>query len=432
MNRRFFAVAVLASFLTGGTSCTKLVELGSKLKAPEAEVLALPEPEVAPIELTIIPPPPEPGSEGPLVNVDAEVSILGYHDFSASRETSDMVIRPEKFRKQMETLKSNEVPVISMSQYLAWKKGAASVPDPCVVITMDDGWEGVYSDAFPILKEYGFPFSIFLYTNYLGGAGRSMSDEQIREMLAAGCEIGVHSISHSDLTQRGRRNEGAYEAWLREELGGALRLLRERFGDKVLPVFAYPYGKYNEKVVRLTAECGYELAVTVWGKKASHETPDLEVGRYIVHGNDDRNYRYALMFKGKGVIGSGGLAGAVAGAVGNQIPVSIWPKENDTIQSRTPAIVVDVSALGAIEKDSISLDVSGYGRVPVEYDATVGVITHQVLEPLRNDTCRVWLRLKRQGQPEPDQLSWAFQVERSSLYLRDEDAETARYRAGGS
>jgi peptidoglycan/xylan/chitin deacetylase (PgdA/CDA1 family) len=432
MNPRSYVVAGLACSLASSLSCSKVAELGNKLKAPEANLEQVQEPSKA-AELTIVPPPPEPGSESALVNVDAEVSILTYHDFSATREAGDMVIRPGKFRKQMETLKSSGISVIPMSEYLAWKKGKASIPSPSVVITIDDGWEGVYTDAFPTLREYRYPFSIYLYTNYLGGSGRSLSDEQIREMLAAGCEIGVHSVSHADMTERRGRTESDYETWLREELGESLRLLRERYGDKVLPVFAYPYGKYNKQILEIAREFGYELGVTVWGKRAAFDTADLEVGRFIIHGKDDRNYRYALAFKGMKAMGTGALAAAMAdGAEGKRIPVSIWPKENDIIQSRTPAIVIDVSSLGAIERESITLDISGYGRVPVEFDAAAGIITHQVVEPLRNDSCQVSLKLKRQGQTEMDSLTWAFQVDRTALYLgNDTDATAGRYSSGG-
>lgn len=429
MCRRLSTVLALACLLAGGTACTKVAELGNKLKAPEQAVPAEPGPGLAaasPAELTIIPPPPEPGSEGPQVNVDAEVSILAYHDFSTTREIGEQVIRPDKFRQQMESLKKSGIAVISMSDFLAWKKGKTSIPSPSVVITIDDGWEGVYSEAFPIFKQYQFPFSIYLYTNYLGGAGRSLSDDQIRDMLAHGCEIGIHSVSHSDMSERHGKSDAGYDAWLRQELGDSIRLLREKFGDKVLPVFAYPYGKYNQRVMEIAREYGYELGVTVWGKKTFHDTPELEVGRYIVHGKDDRNFRYAMMFRGMRATGSGALAVvAVDGGGGKRIPVTVWPKESEIIRSRTPAIVVDVSPLGPVETDSITLDVSGYGRVPVEFDAKSGMISHQVVEPLRGESCQVSLRLKRQGQADIDSLTWSFQLDRAALYLREESGDTA-------
>lgn len=424
MSRHLLVLLSLACLLS---SCTKVAELGKKLKAPEPPASAEAPAPLAPPppELTIIPPPPEPGAEGPQINVDAEVSILAYHDFSTTREIGEQVIRPDKFRRQMDTLKKSGIAVISMSDFLAWKKGQASIPSPCVVITIDDGWEGVYSEAFPILKEYQFPFSIYLYANYLGGAGRSMSDDQIREMLAQRCEIGVHSVSHADMSERHGKSEEGYEAWLREELGDSLRVLREKFGDKVLPVFAYPYGKYNQRVMEIAREYGYELGVTVWGKKTFHDTPDLEVGRYIVHGRDDQNFRYAMMFRGMRASGSGALAVAMDGGEGNRIPVTVWPKESEVIPSRTPAILVDVSPLGAIEPDSVTLDVSGYGRVPVEFDSKSGMIMHQVVEPLRGESCQVNLRLRRQGQTGTDSLTWSFQLDRAALYLREETGETA-------
>jgi hypothetical protein len=108
-NTRWIAWAGVVCGLVLSLSCSKVAELGEKLKAPEAEWV------VTPVageedELTIIPPPPEP--EGPQINVDAEVSILGYHDFSRTRPATEMVIHPDNFRKQMEMLKASGVTVI--------------------------------------------------------------------------------------------------------------------------------------------------------------------------------------------------------------------------------------------------------------------------------------------------------------------------------
>ena len=64
-----------------------------------------------------------------MVNKDAVVSILGYHDFTdGSRRTSDMVIHEDDFREQMQSIKDSDIPVISMQDYLAWKRGENRFP----------------------------------------------------------------------------------------------------------------------------------------------------------------------------------------------------------------------------------------------------------------------------------------------------------------
>ena len=401
----------LALALCSLTGCDKAWEIGQKLKAPEAPapIVVTPEP-VAPVEVP--PPPPEPEPSLPVFNRNVQVSILGYHDFSATRRSSDMVIHPDRVREQMEAIKRSNIPVIRMSEYLAWKKGEKNIPDPCIVITCDDGWEGVYTTAYPIFKEYGYPFSFYIYKNYIGGSGRSLSIDEIKEMMANGGEIGSHSVSHADLTKR--KAEG-YDLWLQEELVGSLEFLRQTFGvDKVLPVFAYPYGKYNTKILELAKGYGYELGITVAPKKAAFGEPNLEVGRFIIHGDDDTNFNYAMSFKGSLPVASGNLLSA---PTEGEPLVKLWPEDQGVIGTRLPRIEVDLSQLDGVDPANLSMRLSGFGEVPCTYEPQSRRLVHQVAEPLRAERCQVIVRLQRKGEPKPDYIKWGFQIDLQELYF---------------
>lgn len=73
--------------------------------------------------------------------------------------------------------------------------GDRQLPAKCVMITIDDGWKSVYTDAYPILKETGFPLP-FSHTPPITGRGSAMSPAQIQEMLNNGATLGSHSVSH--------------------------------------------------------------------------------------------------------------------------------------------------------------------------------------------------------------------------------------------
>lgn len=429
ISARLSPAAAAAAILL--TSCDKAWEIGQKLKAPEepapelveaASPITIPNgPDYTPPEAK---PEPEPEPPKPTCNPEAEVSIFGYHDFADSDSKNNMVINVNKFREQMQSLADNDIPVISMREYVSWKQGEAVIPDKCVVITIDDGWEGVYSRAYPVLKEFGYPFSIYLYKNYVGGAGRSMSVQQILEMMANGCEVGSHSVSHSDMARTGGRSPEAYETWLREELGESLRFLRENFGADVLPVFAYPYGKYNDKVLELAEEYGYELGITVAPKKADHGLEDLKVGRYIIHGDNDTNITVALRFRGgESVLGAQGLLSASNGeaeATPGEEPeplVTTIPAADEEIIDRQPRIEVNIAKLDGVSADSIEMSVSGLGTVPHEFDADSGLISYQMLERIHAPSCNVIVKLQRRGESKPDYIRWSFKVNRTGLYL---------------
>ena len=87
-----------------------------------------------------------------------------------------------------------------MKEFLEWKLGDRQLPAKCVMITIDDGWKSVYTDAYPILKETGFPFTIFPYTKFITGRGSAMSPAQIQEMLNNGATLGSHACFYSDAT----------------------------------------------------------------------------------------------------------------------------------------------------------------------------------------------------------------------------------------
>lgn len=380
---------------------------------------------------------PDPGEPAPFaLNKRSQVSILLYHDFSKADSSNPMKINIEKFRQQMQALKDNEIPVISMTDFLKWKRGAANIPDYCAMISIDDGWREVYTMAFPILKEHGFPFTLFLYTKYLNVGGRSLSIDQVKEMMAAGAEVGSHSVSHLDMTNRHRMSDEGYEDFLTRELKESRDVLREKLGT-VTDTFSYPFGTYSQKIIDLAKSLGYELMLTVDGKKNSWDTPNPEIGRYIIHGNDDRNYQFALTFRGNTSLAGGNNLLAPAKDKGKdedetgerkeESLVTTSPAAEETISSRLPLIEVDLSKLEGVVPESIEMMVSGLGLVPAQWNGATGKLTYQLRQRLRDRSCSVQVKLQRLGETEYDVIAWTFFVERVAHYLREDDeADEAR------
>ena len=225
---------------------------------------------------------PDPSEPAVEVNKSASVAILGYHDFR-DRGGSPMLIAEPKFRQQMEAIRDSKIPVVALSDMLAWKRGEKNIPEECIVITMDDGWEGVYQYAYPILKEMGFPFTVYLYKKYVNIGGRSMKWEQIKEMMEHGCEVASHTVSHEMLTKKGTRTDAEYQLWLLNELKDSKEFLEQHLGKPVLSI-AYPYGNHNEMIEQLAQQVGYQAGVTVANNKVAWDTPNAKLGRYIIHG----------------------------------------------------------------------------------------------------------------------------------------------------
>ena len=422
-------------------------------------------PEPAAMEEVVEPkaePEPEEG-----VDETSIVSFLGYHDFTKTRNPTEMLIREDKFRKQMQMLKDAEIPVISMADYLAWRRKEKDLPKHSVVITADDGWREVHTYMLPIMKEFGYPFTVYLYTNFLDAGGRSLSQEQVEEILAAGGSIGSHSITHRDLNwiqvggQRLRYGrfdrmrtayskgleeldkgatvvdvEGfrrsraaveaklkelaqsleAYDEWILGELKTSKEVLEEKFKVGV-STFAYPYGPYNNRIIELAKEVGYEALITVNGAKANFQSPLGEIPRFIIHGGDDRNWNLATSFRGAGGLDAQGdlLAPTETEDGGpKQTLVQVSPADGELIANRQPVIEFEFSKLEGVEPSSLEMRVGGFGKVPAVLDLANSTFSWKVPRKLRNATCSVQVSLLQAGKQR--RVNWEFRIDKLVLY----------------
>ena len=197
----------------------------------------------------------------------SRIAILMYHGFSTQRadDHSDfegLHLEVNRFRNHLRFLRKH-YNVVSLEEVVAAFQGEATLPDRAAVITIDDGYRSVYTHAYPILRKYGFPATLFIYTNFAGVGRVACTWDQLKEMKAGGLEIGSHSVSHSDLTKK-RKGEttGAYLERVKKEL-----ILSKKIIDKKLHqdtrIFAFPYGRYNKAIMTMARKSGYDLAVSV-------------------------------------------------------------------------------------------------------------------------------------------------------------------------
>lgn len=346
-----------------------------------------------------------------VLNKSAVVSILGYHDVRPSGG-SPMVISAPKFEAQMKLIKDQGLPVIPLADVLRWRRGEINIPEESVVITLDDGWVGVYDHAFPVLKRLGFPFTIYLYKQYIGIGGRSLSLPQIREMMQHGCDIGSHSLSHQSL--RAKRPD--IDQWLKRELADSRTHLRDLLGVPC-DTFAYPFGIFDERTLAVAKEAGYAAMVTVNGQKVTWETPLEKLGRYIIHGESDGNFKLALSFRGRGDSTPGAsLAADSLGADGRPL-VLLDPKPGSMVATRRLRLRADLRGLGPLQPDSLRLRVAGLGLVPFATGATAGIIEYEVPIAWRRPSCEAVLQFQRLSAATPEFMNWRFDIDLKAAYL---------------
>lgn len=190
------------------------------------------------------------------------VPVLTYHHFGRNC-TSPYCMPAAVFDRQMKYLKKNGYRVITLGMLLDFLRYRHAVPKKSVVIAMDDGNKSAYTIAYPILRKYGYTATLFIYTDFVGISKGAITWEQLREMKTAGFEVGSHTKSHSDLTkQREGESDAEYKARVKDELLDSKRLLDKNLGQDTV-YLAFPYGRYNERVLAICEQVGYKLGFSV-------------------------------------------------------------------------------------------------------------------------------------------------------------------------
>lgn len=370
-----------------------------------------------------VPAPPVPAApalEQPEIPDDGvRVSIIGYHDLAENLPETAMRMHATKFRKQMEVIRQLGLQVITLEQFTAWKKHGTPIPAKSILITFDDGWKSTYTDAFPVLKELGYPFTVFLYKNYVDIGGKSLSTAMIQEMLAHGASIGSHSVTHPyPITVKKYRKKGpaAYDMFLRKEMGESKTYLESKFPVKVTS-YAYPGGFYTEEMLPLGEAFHYDFMFTVLPGKIKRSLPNETLPRNIILGNYDKLFDIATTFReSSGELAQVGEASPLA----PESPYPVRPEAGAIVNTRLPDISADLSAVTDLDPATVSMKVAGFGEVPATFDAATGKIAWKVNRRLRQPTCAVLVSWKdTAGKTVEPPLRWSFKIDLESAYLPD-------------
>src|SRR4051812_20387674 len=95
--------------------------------------------------------------------------ILCYHGISRYDEDlwrPSLYMRPEVLRRRLEIMKQGEYNVLPLGEALRLLQGTGQLPPRSVAITFDDGGYDFYAAAFPVIKDYGFPVTVYQTTYY--------------------------------------------------------------------------------------------------------------------------------------------------------------------------------------------------------------------------------------------------------------------------
>jgi peptidoglycan/xylan/chitin deacetylase (PgdA/CDA1 family) len=200
-------------------------------------------------------------------------------------------IPPDRFDEHMHYLARRGMQACSLQDFFAWLEHETTLPDGSFLLTFDDGFLGVYEHTAKVLQELGWPATIFLVSGRIGGrddwcqaenpSGATyplLAPEHIRSMQDMGFNFQSHTRLHPDLTTLPDKE-------LTEELAGSRQDLEDMLGRPVR-YLAYPYGRFNEQVLRTARTAGYEAAFSTQPGFNRRDVDRYRIRRLDIFGTD--------------------------------------------------------------------------------------------------------------------------------------------------
>jgi glycosyltransferase involved in cell wall biosynthesis len=228
------------------------------------------------------------------------VPILMYHAFGRSGERTNRFVVPiERFDRQVRWLIRNGYQIISLEEYLDCRRRLVSPPARSVVITIDDGYRDVATLAYPVLRQHGATATVFVVSDRVGktndwaddeslGGRPLMTWDEIEMLVADELRIGVHSASHRRLPEL---SDDDLQVEIRDS-----KIRLEKALRKSMDVFAYPYGIFDEHVVRHVEATGYAGACSAESGPNTWSTPLFSLRRTEVEGTWSM-FQFALVVR---------------------------------------------------------------------------------------------------------------------------------------
>jgi peptidoglycan/xylan/chitin deacetylase (PgdA/CDA1 family) len=334
------------------------------------------------------------------VPVEASVIVLGYHQFVGPGQSSrnPYVMRQDVFQEEMKYLKDNGYHVVPLADVVRFIKHEIGLPPNSVAITIDDGYKSAIVWAAPVLKQYGYPWTYFVYPDFItvneGKGAASWND--LLALQADGVDIECHSMTHPILTSRTQKFKGSrhtlsadeYDEFLTNETAGAKALLEQKLG-KPVPYFAYPYGAYNKQVEAKAIAAGYDAIFTVADNPVHSTTDKNSVGRYIITQPVERAFASYLR------------QGALSIADASPAPGTI------TSEAR-PVITAVLGYAGTLDPKSIETDVRDFGAVRHDFDPKTATVRLYLPRDLIQPVNLVNIRVKDAETGQVMVANWHF------------------------
>lgn len=199
---------------------------------------------------------------------------------------------PKRFAEQMQWLADAGYRGVSLQEGLSFLGGNSQSDTRPVAITFDDGFRDFHTEAFPVLRRFGFTATMYLPTGYIADERKSFKSREcltwteVKELQRAGTEFGSHTVTHPKLVEL---DWPEITAELRESRSTIEAQLGQPVRSFAYP-FAFPQAKaaFAQRFCETLTQTGYENCVTTAVGRARPGDNLLQLKRLPVNNADDR------------------------------------------------------------------------------------------------------------------------------------------------
>lgn len=211
------------------------------------------------------------------------VAILVYHRFSDTDDDS-MTVRVATFEAHLRFLKERGYTIMPLRKIVDWlREPGATLPSKAVALTVDDGHRSVYERLLPIAQREQLPITLFVYPSAISNASYALTWEQLRTMRATGLfDVQSHTWWHPNFNiERRRQSPTEFERFATTQLQHSRELIESELGGHV-DMLAWPFGLYDDEVMRIAGKLGYIAAFTLNARRVDRTSQLLAMPRLLM------------------------------------------------------------------------------------------------------------------------------------------------------
>ncbi len=215
-----------------------------------------------------------------ILGKQSSIVVLCYHSVGDAQWR--FTVSEKMFEKQMKTIQKTHTPV-SLQMIEAYLRGKGTLPSHAYAVTFDDGYADLLN-SIQICKTLKIIPTVYVLAQPQK-ADRSVLDnelplldsDQLQTLLKSGWDIGCHTSTHVVLDKKGKNS-------LTKEITQAKKILEEQLKCSITS-FAFPKGRYSDRVIDVVQQSGYSTAVTMDDTLLNKHTDRYRIPRIGVDGS---------------------------------------------------------------------------------------------------------------------------------------------------